>query len=97
MKLKCIGGQCDGQHQWIDRAYLKIGDVVQVIEPFQIKIEDFKPSLYEEMTKSIVQKYHNYIIDCLKYANKQGDKSEIWFLRPQNLTTFDAMQLQFLK
>ncbi len=97
MKLKCIGGKCDGQLEWVDYDRLKIGDAVRVNEPTVFKIEDGIPSTYEELVQKVVIKQHIYMIDCLKYSHVKDDVSSIWFLRPPNLTTFDAIQFQFLK
>lgn len=96
MKLKCIGGPCDGQSQWIEFDP-RIGDHIRVMKPLKFKVSDDIPTSYEEITKVVVANYYLYMVDCLKYSHKQNDISEIWFLRSENLTTFDAIQLQFLK
>ena len=97
MRLKCIGGICDGITWDIDN-YYKQGDCVRVGKyPKLIAeiIENFDPNKSPEFMKI---DYHIYIVDVLKYDNgKQREPDEIWFLRPTNFTTFDAIQFQFLK
>ncbi len=96
MKLKCIGGSCDGQSLWVDHDYLVIGDRKPVIKHQYSRFEDFNPS--EPIPKTIEYNVEYYQIDCLKYSySKDKEPNEIWFLRPPNLTTFDAIQFQFLK
>lgn len=100
MKLKCIGGRCDGISVDIpDHARYREGDSIRVPDyPTSINEVDFS---FNPSSKVVVDNFI-YVIDVFRMTTPGGgnagfNKSEIWFLRPQNLTTFDAIQFQFMK
>lgn len=95
MKLKCIGGKSNGIIVDIASVEIREGDHIRVsIYPTSIDEYDWK--LNPEPVVSI--EYQIYQIDVLKWSDgKSKDVSKIWFLRPTNFTTFDAIQFQFNK
>lgn len=90
MILKCIGGVCDGMKVDVGKHYHQ-GDCARVPDyPTTISEMEFTP------TSLIACDYQIYQIDILKWNDdKEKRIREIWFLRPTNFTTFDAMQFAF--
>jgi hypothetical protein len=72
MKLKCIGGDCDGQITYCEN-YLKIGDLLRVRKP--LKFED--GPLFEESVAAfrenripdgVVETYYLYRKACFNFS-----------------------------
>lgn len=99
MDLKCIGGSCDGQMQLVERYNLVVGNSVRVSRFVLLStvIEAYEKYTLPDIVRS---PYEFYVVDklsCVNSVNEEQPINEIWFLRPQNLTMFDAVQLQFRK
>lgn len=96
MQLKCVGGRCDGMIINVDLPRERQGDAIRVYSyPIRVAELDIKPPSSDD----IAIDQFIYVIDVLKYqhSKRKNDYSEIWFLRPSNLTSFDAIQYQFRK
>lgn len=96
MKLKCVGGKCDGMIVDVKDSQYRQGEGVRVPN-FPTRItEDFD---FNNPPEYITGTYEIYIIDVLRYQHgkNKDDCSEIWFLRPTNFTAFDAIRFQFNK
>ena len=98
MQLRCIGGRSDGMIIKIpDHAMYRKGEAIRVPAYQRSLAEvDLRPDVI--MPEIAHADYFVYIVDVLKY-NFPGKNNykEIWFLRPENFTTFDAIQFQFNK
>jgi 4-hydroxy-3-methylbut-2-en-1-yl diphosphate synthase IspG/GcpE len=93
-RLKCVGGACDGQTVVVTNKF-RIGDSVRV--NLQKEFDTTITFDFDELREAMIENFKIYIIDCLKYSHGKSDVSEILFLRPDNFTTFDAIQFQFNK
>jgi hypothetical protein len=103
LKLKCIGGECDGQIQYVDDRQV-FGDQVQVSKPIKFPINldnDFQESLSAfrqgRTPDSMVIKYHMYRICAIYGTSIQGDKLTLKYLCPCNWHEWEAIQHQFGK
>ena len=94
MNLKCIGGLCDGRTIRVsDDCKYRLGD--------NIKVQDYVDVLAKpirDMNIEATIEFYIYRIDCLKYrAQGMVDSYELWFLRYDKLTTWEAIQHQLNK
>lgn len=94
MKLKCVGGACDGKVVPVHENP-RPGDAVRVIN-YPKFLSPIEPAKYEDQ-QFVEMEFHIYAIDCFKWSHSKTDITEIWFLRPKNFTTLDAIQFQFNK
>ncbi|MDE2031364.1 MAG: hypothetical protein KGI58_03865 [Patescibacteria group bacterium] len=87
MKLKCIGGECDGKIMNVDYWY-RTGDHVRVQ-----KVPDYVITDYVEDLKSMTVEFYLYKIACLHFS--KDDKMQ--FLIPHDWSDKQAILYQFGK
>lgn len=87
MKLKCIGGVCDGEWQHISHVP-KIGDQVRIAAKPKPHL-----SFTKEPMKAVIVDYVIYQIDCFYFS-----RNDIrYFLKPEGWTKKQALEYQFDK
>lgn len=102
MKIKCIGGELDGQEHEIEDSY-RNHDMVRLRLPSEFKLEDtFEEDLkaYREnrVPEYMIIKYALYRI-CAIYGTKTGstEKLELRYLIPNDWHEWEAILHQFGK
>jgi len=81
MKLKCIGGKCDGKWIEVNDQYRQ-HDLVTVPEDLKpLEARDFERSSYEDLMSPIALNYQLYKIELLKY-NDNIEIKTFMFLIP---------------
>ncbi len=93
MKLKCIGGPCDGQR--IDCPGVKTGDYVRVRE--QRKYDPEAPIYLDpyKMSEMVTDIVHIYRIDVLAYTHEDKSNSKIYILLFGDMSIWQALEHQF--
>lgn len=86
MKLKCIGGNCDGQVIYVDSCY-QCGDVIRVPNKFTFSVENTIPQF--EPPPYITNPYSFYKIEKFSYKNPDW---KVWFLIPEKWNIIDAIR-----
>lgn len=90
MKLKCIGGFCDGRLVHVEDYFMREGEYVRVPKPIlSVRIE----ASFDEIPEEIEVCYLIYKVAT--FCFKSGDY--YWFLIPENWTNKEAMLHQFAK
>lgn len=98
MKLKCIGGEFDGQIKYIED-YYKIGNTIRFARPQEFKLDtssfevDLRAYRENRTPDYVTVKYSFYTIDCFHFSKDDVYK----FLRPSDWTNKQAIQYQFEK
>jgi hypothetical protein len=91
MKLKCVGGNCDGDTVDVD-SYLGLGDMVRARARIEFKVVDFEESLQAfrdgKTPESLSVPYHYYKIEEFNFY--EGGK--IKFLIPMHWEIEDAIR-----
>lgn len=91
MKLKCVGGNCDGDTVDVDR-YLGLGDIVRAPAKIEFKILDFEEELLAfregRTPEGFATPYHMYKIEVI-HCSKDN---EIKFLIPMHWKIEDAIR-----
>jgi len=91
MKLKCIGGELDGQSFDVDerRYCLRNNEPVQIRKPLSLSV-----SLPMEEQATI--KYYTYKVFIMHF-NERNEYSEVRYLIPNDWTSREAVLFQFGK
>lgn len=101
MKLKCIGGELDGQEHDVEDT-MRIHDMVRLNLPTKFKVDTFAEDLAawrEQRTpEHMINKYVMYRV-CAIYGTKTGstEKLELKYLIPHDWHEWEAILHQFGK
>lgn len=95
MKLKCVGGELDGQERDIEDTY-KEHDQVRLALPLEFKLSSFAEDVRDfregRVPKHTVTSYANYKISSIHGTNVNGNKLKILYLTPMNWHEWEAIE-----
>lgn len=90
MLLKCIGGECDGEHKNVDD-YYKVGDQIRVMGKMKYDLPDFSQEVKDwregKVPDYMTIKYYLYKIECIHFSKDD----RVLFLIPTDWTTKQAL------
>lgn len=101
MKLKCIGGELDGQERDVDDA-MRTHDQVRLNLPNEFKLSNFEEEVKawreNRVPEAMINKYALYRV-CVIYGTKTGstEKLELKYLIPHDWHEWEAILHQFGK